>query len=72
MTFNKKEIKAPSPKSYPRILVNNALLASYRSEQPNTYSFALFPKLPSEIRIKIWHFAISIPRIVEAIFNNHW
>ena len=65
MTFDKKEIKAPSPKSYPRTLVDNALLASYRGEQPDTCSFALFPKLPSEIRIKIWRFAISVPRIVE-------
>jgi hypothetical protein len=72
MTFNKKEIKAPSLKSYPRTLVDNALIASYRGEQPDTCSFALFPKLPTEIRIKIWRFAISVPRIVEVIFNDHW
>ena len=32
MTFNKKEIKAPSLKSYLKTLVDNILLASYRGE----------------------------------------
>jgi hypothetical protein len=32
----------------------------------------LFPKLPTEIRIKIWRFVISVPRIVEVIFNDYW
>jgi hypothetical protein len=46
-------------------LLDNAGIASYRAEPKGTGSFTLFPDLPSELRIKIWHHALSIPRIVE-------
>ncbi|KAE9369925.1 hypothetical protein N431DRAFT_443545 [Stipitochalara longipes BDJ] len=46
-------------------LIHNASIGSYRAEPKGTGSFTLFPKLPAEIRLKIWQHAISVPRIVE-------
>ncbi|PMD42034.1 hypothetical protein L207DRAFT_510343 [Hyaloscypha variabilis F] len=46
-------------------LVVNASIASYHAEPKATGSFELFPKLPPEIRLKIWQHAISVPRIVD-------
>jgi hypothetical protein len=46
-------------------LLDNVRVASYPAEPKGTGSFTLFPDLPSELRIKIWHHALSIPRIVE-------
>jgi hypothetical protein len=46
-------------------IIRNATIASYCGEPPATGSFTLFPRLPAEIRIRIWHHAISVPRIVE-------
>ncbi|KAG9236049.1 hypothetical protein BJ875DRAFT_457505 [Amylocarpus encephaloides] len=43
----------------------NTSIASYRTESSGHGSFALFPKLPVELRVRIWAHAISVPRIVE-------
>lgn len=69
------ESKTPltKPKGYPERLINNTRIASYRGEQSGTGTFiTLFPRLPPEIRIRIWQHAISVPRIVEAKFNKDW
>ncbi|EPE35715.1 hypothetical protein GLAREA_05052 [Glarea lozoyensis ATCC 20868] len=46
-------------------LIRNVSTASYRSEPASSGSFTLFPALPVELRVRIWHHVISIPRIVE-------
>ncbi|KAF4635692.1 hypothetical protein G7Y89_g2389 [Cudoniella acicularis] len=53
------------PHPIPTSLLRNASIASYRSESPGVGCFRFFPRLPIEIRLKIWHHAISIPHIVE-------
>jgi hypothetical protein len=39
--------------------------ASYRAEPAGSGSFTVFPALPVELRVRIWHHIISVPRIVE-------
>jgi hypothetical protein len=46
-------------------LIRSVSNASYRSEPAGSGSFTLFPALPVELRVRIWHHIISIPRIVE-------
>jgi hypothetical protein len=69
---DRKQIGTPSNKHYPRTLVDNAKIASYHGEPQDTRLFTLFPKLPPEIRFKIWQCAISVPRIIEPAFDKHW
>jgi hypothetical protein len=56
----------------PRNLIQNASIATYHAEPPATGKFTLFPNLPVELRIKIWHHAISVPRIVEMEKTPCW
>ncbi|TVY26249.1 hypothetical protein LHYA1_G004930 [Lachnellula hyalina] len=49
----------------PETLLHNVSIASYSSETPATREFTLFRSLPVELRHKIWHYAISVPRIVD-------
>ena len=60
------------PKGYPKVLIKNTRITSYRAEQPGVGEFTLFPQLPPEIRIRIWQHAVSVPRIVEVKFNKDW
>ncbi|KIM93136.1 hypothetical protein OIDMADRAFT_61922 [Oidiodendron maius Zn] len=66
------EIPLTKPKGYPETLINNTRIASYRGEQPDARTFMPFPRLPPEIRVRIWQHAISVPRIVEVKFNKDW
>jgi len=49
----------------PKNFIYNVSIATYHAEPPAIGEFTLFPNLPLELRIKIWHHAISVPRIVE-------
>jgi hypothetical protein len=69
---DKKQIETPLDEHYPRTLVDNAQIASYHREQLDAPSFTLFPKLSSEICLKIWQCAISVPRIIKVEFDIHW
>jgi hypothetical protein len=60
-----------SEQDVPRI-VDNIQAASYCGERPDNSHFTLFPKLPSEIRLYIWQYALSVPRIIEVKFSKTW
>jgi hypothetical protein len=62
-----KQNSAPTSRTrYPTdAFVRNITNASYRTEPAGSGSFTLFPALPVELRLRIWHHIISIPRIVE-------
>src|SRR5690348_5946444 len=67
-----EDTEKPAVNSYPRPLIYSIQTASYRGERPDPRSFSFFSKLPTEIRIKIWHCAMSIPRIKEIVFDKNW
>jgi hypothetical protein len=57
--------------SAPRI-IDNIQAVSYHGERPTNSSFKLFPVLPPEIRLYVWQYALSVPRIVEIDFVENW
>jgi hypothetical protein len=54
-----------SYKAHNDLLVTKISNASYSGIPTSTSSFTLFPKLPVELRLRIWRHAISVPQIIE-------